>query len=87
MALEIKSSSLPRQMYQRSGLYLFRRKTAVRLCHALDVLVLFCKDPKEGLRFGRRRDPPGETAAGRWGGGGLKKKEKDDEIAACHSVL
>ena len=58
-------------MYQRSGLYLFRRKTAVRLCHALDVLVLFCKEPKEGLRVWEE----------------AKKKEKDDEVAACHSVL
>ena len=44
------NASLPRQMYQRSGLYLFGRKTAVRLCHALDFFVLFCKEPKEGLR-------------------------------------
>ena len=50
MVEQINLASLPRQMYQRSGLYLFRRKTAVRLCHALDFLVLFCKEPKEGLR-------------------------------------
>ena len=73
------NASLPRQMYQRGGLYLFRRKTAVYstttdyrewAAQGVSLCTLFSHPY---ILFSRSRTPPGVIPTGATFGGGRSK--------------